>query len=325
MPSVAIGRSSSDASDPKKKKQDPVEDMYNLYDTSVKKQAGDYDDIMSKFRQIYGDANNPNDISNRTQQASFNPISASYASFNPMRAEQTQYNKSPDTTSALASLQELTQTGGLTSGDQQNLRARGVSPIRAQYATAQRDMDRQRSLQGGNSPNYGAVTSKMARDQSSLIADQMDKVNANIAEMVQSGKLSAAPNYASAAQAESSLAHGIASENTANRQDANKFNAGGMFDAARFNAGSRDDANKFNSSGASDTSRFNAGANNDTRNNRNSTRLGATTGMTSLYGTTPALSNLYGDQAHRTAEFQDRTNYRKKRDAMDMIGRTYRA
>ena len=181
-----------------KPETDPLSDMYGLRNQAIRRQAADYDEIMRNFRNIYGGAGN---------QGQFSPI---------------QYDKSQDTTRALSELQDLSHTGGLSATDQQNLRARGMSPIRSMYATAQRDMNRNRRLQGGYSPNFGAVTAKMTRDQSSMIADQMDKVNANIAQMVQSGRLSAAPNYASAAQNESELKHGIA-----------KFNAQGMFDASR--------------------------------------------------------------------------------------------
>lgn len=224
-------------------KTSPVEDMYNLYNKGVERQAMDYDDIMGRYRNIFDTA-------------------GANGQFSPIR-----YDKSSDTTRALGELQDLSRTGGLSGTDQQNLRARGMSPIRSMYATAQRDMNRNRRLQGGYSPNFGAVTAKMTRDQSSLIADQMDKVNANIAQMVQSGRLSAAPNYASAAQAESELKHGIA-----------KFNAQGLFDASRQKAGDK---------------------------------LGAAQGMTSLYGTTPALANLYGSQAMDTARFENQKTQQK--------------
>ena len=252
------------------KKPSPIEDMYRTYNTAVEKQAGDYDTIMGNFRNIYarGGAGADN-------------------AFSPIRAEQTTYNKSPDTTAALANLRGLTETGGLSGGDQQNLRARGVSPIRAMYANAQRDMDRQRRLGGGYSPNYGAVTARFARDQSSLMADQLDKVNAGIAEMVQKGKLSAAPQYAGAAQSESDLAHRIGLDNTAARNQANQFNAQGLFDSERAKRGER---------------------------------LEATKGMANLYGTTPALSSLYGDQAMNTAKFQNDVNQQKKRTALSAFG-----
>lgn len=257
----------------KKKKPSGVEEMYNLYGDATGQQSGDYTDIMGKFRDLYSNAG-------RTDNYRFNPITA----------EQTTYNKSADTTKALAELEELSRTGGLNEADQQNLRARGVSPIRAQYATAQRDMDRQRRLAGGYSPNFGAVTSKMARDQSSLIADQMDKVNANIAEMVQTGRLSAAPNYASAAQAESNLAHDVAVGNTSNRQQANMFNASGLFDSRR---------------------------------QQHNDQMSAAQGMTQLYGTTPARSQLYGNQALNTAQFQNQVGQQKKTNALSAFGKMY--
>lgn len=262
---------------PSKKKQSPLDEMYNLYGTSVQKQAGDYDDIMGKYRNIYDESG---------------PGNESRYSFNPYQADQATYRKSSDTTAALANLNELSRTGGLSGTDQQNLRARGVSPIRAQYATTQRDMDRQRRLNGGYSPNFGAVTAKMTRDQSSAIADQMDKVNANIAQMVQSGRLSAAPNYASAAQNESELAHSIETGNVNARNDANRFNATGIFESKRQQRGDR---------------------------------LGAANGMTNLYGTTPALSNLYGSQALDTAKFEQGVKQQKKSNALDAFRGMYRA
>ncbi len=266
------------------RKPDPIKDMYNVYDSAVGKQAGDYDDIMRKFRDIYASADRMND-----------PSKLERATYNPYQAEQTAYTKSPDTTAALASLRDLSETGGLSAVDQQNLRARGISPIRSMYQNASREMDRNRRLAGGYSPNFGAVTAKMTRDQSSLIADQMDKVNANIAEMVQSGRLSAAPNYASAAQAESSLAHGIAESNTANRQQANRDNASGLFDAGRFNAQNR----------------------NELLRKTQDDRVAAARGMTDLYGTTPALANLYGSQARNDRDF---TASQKQAKATNKIG-----
>jgi len=247
--------------------------MYNIYNKSVEQQAGDYDSIMGKFKDIYADA---------TRRGS--------GDFTPYQAEMATYKKSPDTTAALASLRDLAETGGLSAGDQQNLRARGISPIRSMYATAQRDMDRQRRLNGGYSPNFGAVTAKFTRDQSSMIADQMDKVNANIAQMVQSGKLSAAPNYASAAQAESELANSFEKTNAAAKNEASRFNASGLFEAGK---------------------------------QRYNDRLGAAKGMTDLYGTTPALPNLYGNQAQDARDFETAQKDKKRNAGLTLMGRLY--
>lgn len=256
----------------KKKKPSPVEDMYKIYNTSVEKQAGDYDEIMGKYRNVFDEAGRPDQYGGKLGQ--YDPVLA-------------KYTKSQDTTDALASLKDLSQTGGLSGADQQNLRARGISPIRAMYATAQRDMDRKRNLAGGYSPNYGAVTSRMTRDQSSLIADQMDKVNAGIAEMVQRGKLSAAPQYADAAQAESELMNKFEFANQGAQNEARRFNATNLFDMER---------------------------------QRRGDKLGAAQGMTNLYGTTPALSNLYGKQAMDTAQFQNDVNVNKKKTGLSALG-----
>lgn len=256
---LAAGGSSAGG---KKKKPTPVEDMYKVYGSAVKQQAGDYDDIMGRYKNIADSSD------------------ASGGGFTPYNPTLATYNKSPDTTAALANLRGLTETGGLSGDDQQNLRARGISPIRAMYATADRDMNRQRSLSGGYSPNYGAVTSRMARDQSSLISDATQNVNAGIAEMVQRGKLSAAPQYAGAAQAESELGNRFNLTNADTQNEAARFNASGMFDAAR---------------------------------QRRSDKLGATSGMANLYGTTPALVNTFGNQAMDTAKFQNDVNVNKKK------------
>jgi len=255
------------------KKVDPIAQLYDRANSEYDMQRADYGDIMRRFKDLYDSSSN-----------------AGNYRFNPVTAAQSSYNKSADTTAALASLRDLSETGGLSGADQQNLRARGMSPIRAQYATAQRDMDRQRRLNGGYSPNFGAVTSRMARDQSSLIADQMDKVNANIAQMVQSGKLSAAPNYASAAQAESELAHRVGMSNTAARNDANMFNAKGMIDA---------------------------------RMQQRGDRMQAATGMTQLYGTTPARTAQSQNNALQNAEFQNLVKQQKKNTGVGVMRTMY--
>lgn len=276
---------------PQKKKPTPVEDMYKVYNAAVKQQGGDYDDIMGRFRSLYSDPNS-NFSSNRSLASEFTPYVPELA----------QYSKSPDTVDALSKLRGLSETGGLSEEDTRNLRARGVSPIRAMYSTAQRDMDRQRRLSGGYSPNYGAVTSRMTRDMSSQVADQMDKVNAGIAEMVQKGKLSSAPQYANAAQQESELANRFSLENANAKNEAARFNTSNLFDL-KF----KDLANRRQ----------------DMESN-NSNRMGILKGMTDLYGTTPALPALYGNQAMNTAQFQNNVNQEKKKTATNLLGNLVR-
>jgi hypothetical protein len=92
---------------------------------------------------------------------------------------------------------ELAATGGYSEQGKQDLRERGVSPIRSIYANANRDVDRQKALQGGYSPNYTAAKTKLARDLSQDIGDRVTSVNAGIAQNVASNRVGLAPGLAS--------------------------------------------------------------------------------------------------------------------------------
>lgn len=83
----------------------------------------------------------------------------------------------------------FSESGGFSSGDLANIRARAVSPVRAAYANAQQNVNRQRSLQGGYSPGFGVLQSRMARQQGQATSDAATNAEASIAEMVQQGKL----------------------------------------------------------------------------------------------------------------------------------------
>lgn len=106
------------------------------------------------------------------------------------------YTEDPRLTESITGLEDLAENGGYSSEDIANLRARGISPIRAVYANAQRELERSKNLSGGYSPNMGAVSAKMAREMSDLISGRTSDVNAGIAEKVAQGKLQAAPQLA---------------------------------------------------------------------------------------------------------------------------------
>ncbi len=90
---------------------------------------------------------------------------------------------------SLAGYSDFAKTGGYSPQDIQDLRARAIAPTRAVYANAQNNINRQRSLQGGYSPNFTAATAKMARDQAYSIGDANTNVNAALADSIRSGKL----------------------------------------------------------------------------------------------------------------------------------------
>lgn len=90
---------------------------------------------------------------------------------------------------SFSGFQDFAKTGGFSAADLANIRARAVSPIRAVYANAQQNVNRQRALQGGYSPGFGVLQARMAREQGQGASDAATNAEASIAEMVQQGKL----------------------------------------------------------------------------------------------------------------------------------------
>lgn len=230
----------------------------NAYASAIPTQAGNYDEIMQGYRnQLNGGGSEYNSL-----MGNFNDAIGKYKN----GPEEMQYNEAPEMGTAFKQLKELSETGGLNQQEQADLRARGVSPIRAVYANMNRNMDRQRALGGGYSPNYNASAARMARESSESIAGATQNVNAKIAEMVQQGKLKAAPEYANLANSKNTLSNNIGVQNIQN-----KTNWMGNYGDLLGKAGGMVTA----------------------KNNNTSDAL---KGMTSLYGTTPALVNTFGNQ-----------------------------
>lgn len=84
---------------------------------------------------------------------------------------------------------EFADTGGFSPQDISNIRARSVSPLRASYAAAGRNVARQRSLQGGYSPGYGVLQGRLAREGGQAMSDATRAAEGDIAEMRQRGRL----------------------------------------------------------------------------------------------------------------------------------------
>lgn len=85
--------------------------------------------------------------------------------------------------------QDFADTGGYTPQNIQDIRARGLAPMRAAYANAQSNLNRNRALQGGYSPNYAAALAKMARELGYGLSDQATNVEAILADAIRQGKL----------------------------------------------------------------------------------------------------------------------------------------
>jgi hypothetical protein len=90
---------------------------------------------------------------------------------------------------AYGGYQDFANTGGYSGQDIQDLRARAIDPIRGVYSRAQSELDRNRALQGGYSPNYAAASSKMTRQLAHEVGDANVNVNASLADQIRQGKL----------------------------------------------------------------------------------------------------------------------------------------
>jgi hypothetical protein len=245
---------------------DPLTTSGNLYNKAVEQQAGDYGDIMKSYREQYAK------LSQLPQMQ--NPGTYSPQMYN--------YKPTADFQSAMSNLKNLSETGGYSEQDINNLRERGISPIRSVYANAQRNVDRQRALAGGYSPSYNATSAKMAREMSDQIANQVTNVNAGLAERIAQNKLGIAPTYASAAGQENQLSSGYGAKNVDTANEAQRFNLEMPLKIGQYNQGL---------SGAA---------------------LNALQGMTSLYGTTPAMSSLFGNQALNAYQLQNQITQQNK-------------
>lgn len=254
--------------------------QYQLYNDATRRQTGDYSSIMDAYRQMFQGAGS------RGTQGQITP------SFIP-KPGQFNYQETAGYRDSAAKLKELSETGGYDAAGIADLRARGTSPIRSIYAGANREMGRQSALSGGNAVNTNALRSKNAREMSELVSGATQNVNAGIAQNVAANKLSAAPQYADLVSRESALRnqYGKANQDEINR--VNEANTGIGNRAMEFNSGvgrgNQDDMFK------------------------------ALEGMRGLFGTTPAMSALYGNQAQNAFGQASQNRNSDNNNVMEMI------
>lgn len=263
---------------------DPSNTM-NAYRSAIPTQAANYDEIMQGYRNVLGQGSGEADDVIGRYKSLLNGM-GDY--------KDVQYQESPEQREAFKVLGELQKTGGLSDAEKGDLRARGVSPIRAVYGNMEREMSRNRSLSGGYSPSYNATAARMAREGSESIAGAVTNVNAKIAEMVQAGKLSAAPQYANLAN---SKTQGMNQVGLANARNSIDFNA---------NKG-----NLIQGMGSMVKSKSEA-------------PLEALRGMTSLYGTTPALVNTFGSQVANQSQQTQNAVQNKQQYKSNIVNRMSR-
>lgn len=245
-------------------------------------QASDYDKIMQQYGNFVGNV-------------SSNPVTPTTVAPQTVAPTTSPYQQSADVTGSLANLSNLSQTGGYTPQGIADIRARDISPTRGIYANAQQNVERQRALGGGYSPNFNASQAQMARDESNQVAGIDTAANAGIAQNVAANEISASGTYA-----------GAAASANAERQGANLANANIV------NQINESNANR-NLSGQQGNQAANLNAQFGNRANI----LSGLEGSKNLYGTTPALTQTFGNQVMQAGQLgqgQQKINEQQMRD-----------
>lgn len=169
---------------------------------------------------------------------------------------------------SLPTYREFASTGGYSPTDVQELRARGTSPIRAAYGNTQANLSRANALAGSSgAPNYIAAASKAQRELPGQLADATTGVNAQLAQDIRSGRLAGAAGL----RGVGSDIGGLASA------DANR----------NLSASMANSENDLRAQGMGEQSLQNLRGN----------QLASMGGQSSLYGTSPGMSSMFGNQA----------------------------
>jgi hypothetical protein len=170
-----------------------------------------------------------------------------------------------DLRTAGAGYKDFADTGGYSAKDIQELRARGMAPITSAYGGAIRDIDRANTL-GGGASNYIAARSRAQRELPQQIADAETGVNAQLAEDIRSGKLQGLAGLSGVG----STMGGLSADEAGKILQANLANSSGRLQAA--------------------------GMTEQAKQAQIANLLGISQGENSLYGTTPGMSSMFGNQ-----------------------------
>jgi hypothetical protein len=248
------------------------QDMWNTYMTGKGQNMQDYSNIMGGYQNFANNLGGPTNFDYQTVKAT-NPAEQK-ESYGYLRG-------------AIPGYRDFAQTGGYSPTDIQELRARGISPIRSAYGNTMMEMNRARALGGsGGAPNYIAAASKAQREMPGQMADAMTGVNAQLADAIRQGKLAGLSGMTGIG----STMGGLASAD-----------AGRMLQAGMANQNADLQAQQLSE---------------QSLQNLRQSQLAALSGQTNLYGTTPALASTFGNQALNA--YQNRINMEQQRNQLGL-------
>ncbi len=192
---------------------------------------------------------------------------------------------------AMPGYRDFAATGGYSPTDIQELRARGISPIRAAYGNTMMELDRARAL-GGNAgaPNYIAALSKAQREMPGQLADATTNVNAGLADAIRQGKLQGLAGMSGIGSTMGGLASG---------------EAGRMLQAGLANQGADLQAQQMGE---------------QSLQNRQQMDLSGISGQAGLYGTTPGMASTFGNQALNSWQQRAAMEQARQQFGLGMLG-----
>jgi Chaperone of endosialidase len=208
----------------------------NNYNTAVQRNTQDYGDIMGAYNQFRQGLTTPRISAPRPAE-----LGESYGYLRE----------------AMPGYREFASTGGYSPTDIQELRARGISPIRAAYGNTMMELDRSRALGGsGGQGQYVAALSRAQRELPEQLANATTNVNAGLADAIRQGRMFGLQGISGTG----ATMGGLSSQEAGRQLQAEMSNQ-------------------------------------QAEQNSNQMRLAALGGMSSLYGTTPGMSSMFGNQA----------------------------
>lgn len=191
---------------------------------------------------------------------------------------------------------EFAATGGYSPQDIQELRARGISPIRAAYGNAMMELDRNKSGQGGYSPGYTAAVSRAQRELPGQMADATTNVNAGLASEIRQGKLAGLAGIS-----------GIGSE------------MGGLSSAESSRMLQADLANQAADLRVQELTEQGYNAHIAQQIAAQELQLSGLNSQTGLYGTTPGMASTFGNQALSAQQMYNQSDMMNKSYGLDLI------
>lgn len=254
----------------------------NIFSSAIEQSAEDYDKIMKGYEEL-------------KQPKTIDPLQ-----FTPITPKYSEYMRNPELDTALGEAKSFANTGGYSSGGLAAIRERGISPIRSLYANSMRNLQRQKTLQGGYSPNYTASMAKLSRDLAEQIGSRTTDVNARIAEMQAEGKRAGLAAYLPMVERESTREAETKRSNIEAENRANELNLARQMEVEQMNRAAKE------------------------REDQRQAEL--LRSMQSLYGTTPALAALFGQQAlaaenqeMQRRQLEEQKKKRRAQTGMDLV------